>query len=84
MRARSSKQEQARFTWLTPRQWGERTGTSANHVRALVASGWFRHEDAQPECIDVSLPGSKQPEYRLSPASLERWFSERAQKGNAA
>ena len=81
---RTVKQERARYQWLTPRQWGEQSGCSASHVRALIKAGWFKEEsDEQPECINVGLPSAKQKTYLLSPESLKRWFAERAQKGAA-
>lgn len=80
---RTVQAEKARYQWLTPKQWGEQTGCSASHIRALIKSGWFRHDGEQPECVDVSLPGARHPTYFLSPESLKRWFAERAQKGAA-
>jgi hypothetical protein len=71
---RSAEAERARFTWLTPKAFGERLGVSDQHVRDLIAKGWF----GKGECIDVSLPGAKVKRYHIAPAALDRFLRERA------
>jgi hypothetical protein len=68
---RTKQQEIARYRWLTPAAFGERIGVSAEHVRSLIQAGEIR-------ALDVSLPGSKRVEYRISDSEYERFVEARA------
>lgn len=75
---RTVEQERARYTWMTPRQFGEAIGVGEEHVRDLIRDGVFPADADPPEVLDVRRPGSRRPEYRLSAEALARFYRERA------
>lgn len=75
---RTVQQERARFSWLSPREFGEAIGVTDQQVRELIAEGWFRTDGKVPECINVALPSAKAPRWHISPAALDRFLRERA------
>jgi hypothetical protein len=82
---RSKEADRARYGWLSPRDFGDRVGLSESSVREqLIGGGWFRLlTGGVPECMDVRKPGAKNPEYRIHPKALERYYRERAIVGGS-
>lgn len=71
---RTREQVQAQYTWMSPADFGESTGTSEEHVRRLIADRWFR----PGEVINVARNPAKHREYRIRPEAVERFLAERA------
>lgn len=77
--SRTKEAERARYAWLTTRSFADATGVQDEQVRALIAEGWFKEtKEGVPECLNVSRPNAKRPEYRIHPAALTRFYRERA------
>lgn len=77
---RTRQQFDYAYNGLSPAEFGERTGQSAEQVHKLIAAGWFRWttEDGKPGCLDIRDAGAKQPTYRIHPSAVERYYRERA------
>lgn len=75
---RTKEQERARYNWMSTRAFADAIGTEEEHVRSLIAEGWFRHTGDIPECMNVARPEAKRPEYRIHPNALKRFYRERA------
>lgn len=80
-RERSVEQEIARYRWVTTTRAAEMIGgeepVSTTHVVRLI-------EDGELEARDVSRPGSKRPEWRVNPETVERFLDRRTKKARAA
>jgi hypothetical protein len=72
---RTVEQEEARWGWLSTSVAAQRIGgeppVSTEHIVGLI-------EDGELRARDVSRKGSKRPEYRVDPASLEEFLDRRA------
>lgn len=75
---RTKQAERARFTWLTTRSFADAVGVEEEQVRAFIKEGWFKRDGEIPECMNVSRPSAKRPEYRIHPAAVKRFHRERA------
>lgn len=75
---RTKQAERARYTWLTTSAFGDAIGVEEEQVRTLISEGWFRKDGDVPECLNVSKPTAKKPEYRIHPAAVKRFYKERA------
>lgn len=80
---RTKAAERARYTGMSPSEFGAAVGVSAETVRSLIGGGWFGWtRDARgnqvPECMDARGAGSRRAEYRIHPNAVERFFEERA------
>lgn len=72
-------QSQYDYNGLTTGEFGARTGQSAEQVRELIDSGWFKWtEDGMPECLDISAPNAKRPTYRIHVSAVKRYYQQRA------
>lgn len=71
---RSIDQEEARYGWistaLAARRIGGEPAVSTTHVVRLI-------EDGELEARDVSRPGSKRPEWRVNPTSVDEFLARR-------
>lgn len=86
MRMRTPAQERALYRGLSPAEFAEQIGGSADLVYRLIESGWFgwtKDEAGRkvPECQDVRRPGGKKPRYKIHRNAVPRWFTERAVGG---
>lgn len=77
---RSEEAEEARYQWVSTPLAAARIGgeppVSTSHVVRLI-------EDGELEARDVSRPGSKRPEWRVNPDSIDAFLSRRT-RGRAA
>lgn len=77
---RSVEQEEARYAWISTTLAASRIGgeppVSTSHVVRLI-------EDGELEARDVSRPGSKRPEWRVSPESVDAFLARRTRKSAA-
>jgi hypothetical protein len=77
---RSEDQEAARYQWISTPLAAARIGgeppVSTTHVVRLI-------EDGELEARDVSRPGSKRPEWRINPTSVDDFLVRRT-RGRAA
>jgi ribosomal protein L19E len=76
---RTKEQEVARWTWLTPAEFGERFGgVTDEHVRRMIADGTFR----KGEVLNVARGRGR--EYRISHSALDRLLDSHDASGSAA
>lgn len=83
MRTRTRQQERARYTGLSPQEFGDAVGVSTERVYQAIDDRWFgwtrdSYGRRVPECQDVRKLGGKRAEYRIHSNAVARWFEEHA------
>jgi hypothetical protein len=72
--ARTPEAEIARYGWISTGKAAERIGgdvpVSTSHVLRLIAAGELRARN-------VAMPGSKRPDWRVDPKSVDKFLADR-------
>lgn len=78
---RTIEAEQARYRWISTTLAAQRIGgeppVTTGHIVNLI-------DDGELEARDVSRPGSRRPEWRVNPESVDAFLARRTRKGRSA